>query len=201
MPRLEDWLDTLASAAPTPGGGAAGAVNAAIGAALIGMVCELTIDKPRFAEVAAGLTAVRDEAAALRRDCLAAADEDAAAFATVMAAYRLPKNDPAGRTAAIQRALVLAAEAPLRAAGLAARVIGLAEQIAGTANPQVISDVAVAAASARAAVAAGIVNVEVNVAGLTDPDQRAALTARLDPLLAALADADRVVAQVRARLA
>ncbi|HKX05877.1 MAG TPA: cyclodeaminase/cyclohydrolase family protein, partial [Methylomirabilota bacterium] len=43
------WLDALASAAPAPGGGAAAAVNAAIGAALIEMVCRLTIGRPRYA--------------------------------------------------------------------------------------------------------------------------------------------------------
>ena len=44
------WLDELASSAPAPGGGAAGALEVAVGAALVEMVCNLTIGKPAFAE-------------------------------------------------------------------------------------------------------------------------------------------------------
>jgi hypothetical protein len=44
------WLRDLASAAPAPGGGAAAAMNAAVGAALVAMVCNLTIGKAGYAE-------------------------------------------------------------------------------------------------------------------------------------------------------
>jgi methenyltetrahydrofolate cyclohydrolase len=42
---ISAYLDRLASADPTPGGGAAAAVTAAQGAALLSMVCNLTIGK------------------------------------------------------------------------------------------------------------------------------------------------------------
>jgi methenyltetrahydrofolate cyclohydrolase len=44
------WLDALASSAPAPGGGAAAALEAAMAAALLEMVCNLTIGKPAYAE-------------------------------------------------------------------------------------------------------------------------------------------------------
>jgi formiminotetrahydrofolate cyclodeaminase len=200
---LDGWLDDLASASPAPGGGAAAAVANAIGAALISMVCNLTIGKPKFADVEPAMRDVLADATTLRHESLAVAGEDAAAFDAVIAAYRLPKqtaDEQAARSAAIQDALVAAAEVPLRLAGLAADVIALAERIVDDANPNVVSDVAVAASSARAALEAAVVNVEVNVASITDPDRRAALAARLADLDRSAAAADRVVRRVRDRL-
>mgnify|MGYP000079575857 CR=1 FL=1 len=45
---LQPFLDELASNAPTPGGGSAGAAAGAMGAALVSMVCNLTIGKEKF---------------------------------------------------------------------------------------------------------------------------------------------------------
>jgi formiminotetrahydrofolate cyclodeaminase len=200
---LDGWLDDLASASPAPGGGAAAAVANAIAAALVSMVCNLTIGKPKFADVEPAMRDVLTEATTLRRESLGVAGDDAAAFDAVIAAYRLPRqtaDEQAARTAAIQDALVAAAEVPLRLAGLAADVIALAERIVDDANPNVVSDVAVAASSARAALEAAVVNVEVNVASITDPERRGELTTRLADLDRSAAAADRVVRRVRDRL-
>ena len=56
------WLDALASSAPAPGGGAAAALEAAMAAALLEMVCNLTIGKPAYAEHDDTMTSVRDRA-------------------------------------------------------------------------------------------------------------------------------------------
>ncbi len=40
---IEKFLDDLAGAAPTPGGGSAAAVMGAMGAALVSMVCNVTL--------------------------------------------------------------------------------------------------------------------------------------------------------------
>ena len=45
------FLDALASAAPTPGGGSAAAVMGAMGAALVSMVANLTIGKKGYEAV------------------------------------------------------------------------------------------------------------------------------------------------------
>ncbi|MET8544271.1 cyclodeaminase/cyclohydrolase family protein [Kitasatospora sp. NPDC004799] len=198
------WLDDLASGSSTPGGGAAAAMNAAVGAALISMVCNLTIGRPKYAAYEAELTAALKNAEELRGKALELAADDAVAFAAVIAAYQLPKGtdaDKRARTAAIQTALVGAAEVPLRTAELAAEVVRLSRAVLPGANVNVVSDVAVAASSARAALDAAVVNVEVNLAALTDEEQRAALRGRLAAPLAAAAEADAVVAEVRERIA
>jgi len=200
---VPEWLDALASDAPTPGGGAAAAMNAAIGAALVSMVCNLTIGKPKYAAYAETMAHALAEATELRRRALQLADEDAAAFDAVMAAYRLPKEseeNKQARSAAIQTALAGAAEVPLRTAEVAATVIALAAAIEEGANVNVLSDVAVAAASARAALDSAALNVEINLASMGDVALRETLAGRLAAHLAAKLRADEVVRVVRERI-
>jgi formiminotetrahydrofolate cyclodeaminase len=198
------WLDELASSAPAPGGGAAAALEAAVAAALVEMVCNLTIGKPAFAEHEATLTAVRDAATERRAEALALADEDAAAFSGVIAAYRLPHATPeetVARSAEIQAALAAAAEVPRRTAELAAALVDAAGGIVGCANPNVVSDLAAAAAAGRAALASALVNVEINRRSIEDPTLAAELDEVAGRIEQALARADAVVAAVRERLA
>jgi formiminotetrahydrofolate cyclodeaminase len=197
---MREWLDELASAAPAPGGGAAAAVQAAVGAALLEMVCNLTIGKPRYAAVADAMTAARVEAAAARAEALELADADTKAFSAVSEAYRLPR-DQEDRPARIQQALVGAAEVPLRTADLATRLIALAGRIRPDANRTVVSDVAVAAVSARAALESAVVNVEVNLALITDAGVRERLSGQLAAYPVALGEADAVVTAVREDIA
>ncbi|HEX8008914.1 MAG TPA: cyclodeaminase/cyclohydrolase family protein [Trebonia sp.] len=200
---VEGWLDALASEAPTPGGGSAAAVNAAVAAALISMVCNLTVGKPRYAEHEQTMVAARSRADGLRKDALALADADARAFGAVTAAYRLPKateEERRARTQAIQSALVGAADVPLRTAALAAAVIGLAAEILPGANVNVISDVAVAASSARAALDAAALNVEVNMAAMQDEAAREDLARQLERHAMAADQAGQVIATVRERI-
>ena len=48
---IQIFLDQLASRSATPGGGSVAALMGAQSAALISMVCNLTIGKPKYAEV------------------------------------------------------------------------------------------------------------------------------------------------------
>jgi formiminotetrahydrofolate cyclodeaminase len=194
---MAGWLDDLGSSAPAPGGGAAAALLVATGAALVEMVTNLTIGKPRYAEHEALMIAARDEAVALRRGCqeLIAADE--AAYNAVIATYRLPSDDP-DRPAAIQRATAAATEPQVQLAVFAAEVIGLARRILPGANVNLRSDIAVAAASARAGLESAAVLVEGNLAALRDAQTVENLSARLEVSVAAVAEAEQIIAAVRA---
>jgi formiminotetrahydrofolate cyclodeaminase len=199
-----EWLEALASGAPAPGGGAAAAMEAAVGAALISMVCSLTIGKQGYAAHEQTMTDARERAAWLRERAIDLANADARAFEAVVAAYRLPRQsdaERAARTDAIQAALVEAGAVPLATAEVAAEVIALAERILAGANATVVSDVAVAASSARAALDAAAVNVEVNLAAMRDGERRRALATGLAAHASVAARADEVVRAVRARIA
>src|SRR5271170_3706127 len=105
---VENFLDELASGHPTPGGGSAAAIMGAMGAALISMVCNVTIGKKGYEGVEGEMKAVLHESEKVRRRLTAMVAEDIAAFDSIMAAYKLPKvtdADKAGRAAAIQAGL------------------------------------------------------------------------------------------------
>ena len=196
---VDEWLADLGSAKPTPGGGAAAALMVATGAALVEMVTNLTIGKPRYAEHEPLMLRARDEAAALRVQAQTLAADDERAFNAVIAAYQLPRDDP-GRSAAIQSATAEAAGPPLNTAALAAAVIRLASDILPGANVNVLSDVSVAASAASAALASAAVNVEVNLAALRDRDLAKVLGEELAGHLLAADEADTIVSRVRMSL-
>ncbi len=179
---LDDWLEQLGSAAPTPGGGAAAALAVATGAALIEMVVNLTVGKTAYAEHESHVQPIGAQARALRQRALALIDADAAAFTEVMAAYGMAREtdeEKAARTAAIQAATAEAARPPLEIAEVAARIIELAAALPGRSNRNVLSDVGVAASLAGSALESAAINVEVNVGALKDAGLRDGLRKEL----------------------
>lgn len=200
---MDQWLSDLASDSPTPGGGGASALSAAASAALISMVCNLSIGRPRYAEHEQLLTGVLRQATERRELALSLAAADAEVFQTVLAAYKLPRGtepEQRERAQAIQSALAAAAEVPLRVAAVAADLIRLTGDISGRSNHSVLSDVAVAAVLARAALDSAVVNVEVNLAGLDEGERRSWLAGQLATHASAAAEADTVVREARARI-
>lgn len=196
------WLEELGSRSPTPGGGSAAALSAATAAALVQMVANYTTGS-RWADREDQMRRIAGEAAGLRAGALEAADADAVAFGSVTAAYRLPKATPpqqSERSARIQQALVEAAAPPARVGRLAARVAQIAADLAGAGNPNVVSDVAVAASAARAALEGAIVNIEINRRQIRDEAEAGRLARVVAELEAAAEDAGRVVAAVRGGL-
>jgi len=167
-PTLDGWLDDLAGGAPVPGGGSAAALAGALAAALVAMVARLTIGRKAYADVQQRVAEILAEADALRAQLRRLADDDAAAYAKVSAAYRLPKND-SRRTRAADEALIGAAQTPIAMARGAARLLALANEIGTLGNRNAHSDAKVGEALARAALAGAVENVRVNVASLSEP--------------------------------
>lgn len=165
MSGIDAYFDRLASADPTPGGGSAATVVGALGAALCAMVARITAGNDRYAAVRSEALAVVAAADVLRERFAAARPLDEAAYERVVAASALPKDgDEAkrARTAALQAALVGAAEAPLAAAGLSAEGIALADRTNALGNTHLVSDVECALHFFRAALAASAANVRIN---------------------------------------
>lgn len=196
---LEAWLDSLAAKAPTPGGGAVAALAAAIAAAQLGMVAIYTTG-PKWQDREADMQKLSDELGDLRTEALRLVKADAEAFARVGSAYQLPKTtdaEKAVRQAAIQQALLLAAEPPRQTAQLAIKLIKPAEMLEDRGNPNVISDVAVASAMIRAALEAAIVNIEINERHIEDTDTKQRLQKVIEEAEQALAATDNVTETVR----
>ncbi|MDR4305645.1 cyclodeaminase/cyclohydrolase family protein [Chelatococcus sambhunathii] len=184
---LGEFLDDLASERPTPGGGGAAAISGAMGAALVSMVCNLTIGKPKYVEVEGELKEVLVRSERLRGELTKAIGDDVKAFDAVMGAYGLPKGETdegkAARTAKIQAALKEATDVPLECARLCAEVIKLAEVTAEKGNLNVISDAGVAVQSAYAGLMSAALNVRVNAASIKDREFADGRLSELEALL------------------
>lgn len=162
---IEVYLEALASSAPTPGGGSVVAVVGALAAALVEMVCSVTIGRPGQAEVEPALGQARVEATGLRRRFLELAGEDETAYGAYAGAAALPRTDEqakAARTAAMQDALRGAADVPCDVAETGLRMLRLLEPVARLGNRYVLSDAEVAALLAAAVVRGAVANIRVN---------------------------------------
>lgn len=201
--RVGDYLERLGSSDPTPGGGAAAALTAATGAALIEMTANLTIGRQRYADVEPRAREIAERAAELRKRFSQLGDEDEKVFQQVGAAYKLPRQtdeEKAARSAAIQKALEAAARVPLEVAQQCATTIALAEEAAPILNAGVISDVLVGAALAQAALHSAALNVEINLASMTDAAEKARLSNDLAATQAGIAErVEGVLSAGRAR--
>jgi formiminotetrahydrofolate cyclodeaminase len=110
------------------------------------------------------------------------AEADAAAYAAVVSARRLPKESEAdreGRARALRTAMVEAARVPLRTAEVAAEVLGLAHAIAPIGNRNAASDAGVAAQLAAASIRGALLNVRINLPYLA-ADEPLRISAPLD---------------------
>lgn len=168
---LTDVLDAFSSSAPTPGGGSAAALAGALGASLLAMVAGLPKTKTNAPEERAALDAARAKILELRAQLIGLIDRDAAAYDTVVDAYRLPKtteDGKAARKAAIQSALKLASEVPLETCLAANEVMRQGASVAGAGNPSARSDIAVAIQFLLTAVQGALYNIEANLGSVTD---------------------------------
>jgi len=134
-------------------------------AALAEMVAQFTIGRPAYAAVDSEMSAVIEQAEQLRQVLLTLVDEDERGFAHVTSAYRLPKatpQDQVARTAAVQEALDIAIQTPLRVMEQSCNVLALAIQVARSGNRKLASDAGCAALLGEAAVRAAGLNVLAN---------------------------------------
>ena len=198
------FLDELASGAPTPGGGSAAAIMGAMGAALISMVCNVTLGKKGHEAAAAEMKSVREQSEKLRAALTSMVADDVAAFAGLMSAYRLPKatdDEKSRRAEAIQFSLAAATETPLVCARACAQVVALAKRAAETGYAGVISDAGVGVLAANTALRSAGLNVFINVPSLKDRSFAAAAAAEIEQLLDECArESELVFDLVRSRL-
>ncbi|QWF70489.1 cyclodeaminase/cyclohydrolase family protein [Methylomonas paludis] len=190
---VEIFLQQLAGKQATPGGGSAAALMGAQAAALVSMVCQLTIGKPKYAAVAEEMQVLLQQAETLQHSLTAMIKADVDVFDALMQCYSLPKAtdaEKAERMSQIQAVLRQATQVPLDCARACAQAISLSHIAAEKGSLAVISDAGVAAMSGFAALKSAALNVYINAASLKD---REFAEAKLAELAIILADKDQEV--------
>jgi glutamate formiminotransferase/formiminotetrahydrofolate cyclodeaminase len=170
---IKDFVSEVASGEPTPGGGAAAAHAASLGAALGEMIAHLTEGREKFKDVQGELRDVMAELTPLRARLARAVGEDAESFARVMEARRLAQRTEEERRARankLEEALKGAATIPLEVAGATLQVLELLETLSEIGNPNALSDAATGAQLSLAAINSARYNVLVNTAEIEDEE-------------------------------
>jgi methenyltetrahydrofolate cyclohydrolase len=182
-----DFLDELASNSPAPGGGSVASLAGALGAALVSMVCNLTLGKKGYEGVQDDIQTLLSESEALRREMTDLLEADVAVYTSYSQAAKMPREtdeQKAVRSAAMQLALKNATMVPMRIAETAVKVMGLCMPAAESGNKGAVSDAGVAVLMAEAALRSAALNVLINLAAIKDPDFVAEKRAHLEELLA-----------------
>lgn len=192
------FIDALATSEPTPGGGSAAAMAAAIAAGLLSMVCNLTVGQEKYAGVEAEVAAILAESESIRRQLVDLAEQDMAAYGSFVEAQRMPRGgaeERKARTACMQAALRDCAGVPLEIARLSRRLLDLSPLVAEKGNPSAVTDVGVAAVLAEACMCGAGLQVKVNLGWLKDAEFAAA---QASALATVLEGADQVKAEALA---
>ena len=190
---IQFFLDELASKSATPGGGSVSALMGAQSAALTSMVCNLTIGKPKYAEVEAEMQALLQKSEALREKLTGLIKSDVEVFNRLMTAYGLPKEtdeEKAVRTEVIQAVLKAATQVPLDCARACAEAIDLSRCAANIGSLGVISDAGAAVMAGYSGLKSAALNVYINTGSLKD---RSFAEAKLLELETILKNAEGVV--------
>lgn len=183
--KLTEFAEETASESPAPGGGSIAAYMGALGAALSTMVANLSAHKPGWDDRWKEFSDYAERGHALMTRLLALVDEDTAAFNKIMAVFSMPKATPeekAARAEALETATLYATEVPLRTMEASYEVFDYAEAMAREGNPASVSDAAVGALAARAAVVGALLNVRINAAGLKNRENAEKLLTRADEI-------------------
>jgi glutamate formiminotransferase/formiminotetrahydrofolate cyclodeaminase len=180
------FVERLSSAEPVPGGGAASALAAALGAGLVSMVAGLSMGRPKYSAYEATLVRADATGKELAAELLTIADRDAAAYAGYSAALKLPRNTEQqmeARLAAIRAAARLASDAPWDCVRACRRLAEIAEALAGRSNVNASSDVLVAALLAEAGARGAAENVRINLPSTGDEEFSRTMSDQVDEAL------------------
>lgn len=165
---MKEFINTLASKEPTPGGGGAAALVGTVAAALGSMVANLTTGKKKYAQYQEDIDRILLYLEEAIWEINSYIEKDADAFGPLAEAYKIPKNDPK-RDEIMEKALLAAAVVPMELAGKVYELIPVLEELEEKGSKLALSDVAVAAVCCRAAMEGAVMNVYINTKSLTNP--------------------------------
>ncbi len=166
---LARFLDRLSSGTPTPGGGSVSALAGALSASLVAMVAGLSSKKDKTKKK--GMERIRRKGLSIQKRLVRAIDEDSKSFDAVIQAFRLPRNsekERLRRAREIQKAYQKATLTPQLVCQQSLQLLEYSKTLVLKGNPNAISDAGVAAFLAEAAFAGGVLNININLAAVTE---------------------------------
>ena len=172
---LIEFNNEIDSSSPAPGGGSVSALAAGMGVSLSRMVGHLTVGKKKFKTLSENnqnkFNSILDEFLLIKEELLPLVDKDTVAFNLIMAAYKLPKETPGEkqiRKLRISEGTIEAIKIPYIVARLSIRALRHMEFLLKYSNKNTISDIGVSTLMLYAGLEGAILNVKINISGLTN---------------------------------
>ena len=194
---IGQYIENLGAKTSSPGGGAVAAVTGAQSIGLIEMVCQFTPEN----ETAIANIVQRTQTLAPKM--LALGDDDVVCFEALMASYKLPKSttsEKSERTQSIQVCLAAAATVPLNIIKIINGVIPDIQYLADYGNPNLITDVAIAASLGQSALTSSQLNVLINLKQIRDQTFRVQALGVLDSIPANLLLLQNIIDEITEQL-
>jgi len=169
--KISEYLEEAGSNSPTPGGGSVSALVGALGVAMGRMAANFTVGRKKFKDVEPRVVEILNKLDEGLAALVKAMDDDAVGYAELSAAYKMPRGteeEKKTREKAIQNSLHVAIKPPLEVCRLAYGMLKNVAELGKIANPNLLSDVAVAAILLHSALRGAKMNVLVNLACLDD---------------------------------
>lgn len=135
---VKEYVQTLASKKPAPGGGSAAALTGALGSSLIGMSAQYSVGKSESVVVNRKINAIINQAGVIQKRFIELVDLDAQAYANLVKAKKQDKRTYA-------KALKEANAIPKEIVKLSMKAVELTSYLAEHGNKYLLSDVEAAA--------------------------------------------------------
>lgn len=169
--KTKEFVSTLASEAPAPGGGSASALLGALGTALVSMVANLTVGKEKYADFEVLMQEVLVETDTLINSFNELMEKDTEVYNAVGAVLTMPKSteeEKSLRKESMQIALKEATIIPYQMMEEAAKTLVVLQKAVGHSNPNAASDLGVGALALKAAMQGAWLNVKINLGSIKD---------------------------------
>jgi formiminotetrahydrofolate cyclodeaminase len=183
---VNEFMELLYSKQPIPGGGGVAALCAAMGAALCGMVANLTYGKKKYAQYDEDIKRILEKSLSVKNKCLELVNEDAVSFAPLAQAYKLPSENEEQKqikNKVIQNSLKAAAQTPVECIKISCEVIVMLEELSDKGNVLALSDVGVGALCTLAAIKSAWLTVLINLNLMDDIQYVKALKEEMTQLI------------------
>ncbi|MGN0373201.1 MAG: cyclodeaminase/cyclohydrolase family protein [Enterocloster sp.] len=202
---IKEFLQTLSSKAPVPGGGGASALAGAQGNALGQMVANLTVGKKKYAQYEEEMKALLARMEELQSQFVGLADRDEEVFAPLARCYSLPsatEEEKAYKEKVMEERLLDASCVPLEIMEKSVEMLDILDVLAEKGSRLAVSDVGVGVQFIRTALLGAVMNVYINTKSMKNREKAEEINGRAEQLTAdgtARADAiyEKVLGQLR----
>lgn len=173
--KVTEFVNEVDSKSPAPGGGSVSALASSLGVALTRMVGHLSVGKKKFKALDESIQdefkSVIESFESIKNELVLLIDKDTDAFNLIMAAFKLPKEtdeEKAYRSSKIEEGTIEAIKVPMQVAELSLEALSHLDYILKYGNKNTLSDLGVSALLLKAGLEGAILNVKINLPGISD---------------------------------